>query len=120
MKLIQHVLCLVLFNFLYLGHNTAQSISLPTISSQYLTQGNDLSAINLAIEYKDGKATWLIEGKSSDFTQQNLYQYLDARLSKLETEIAQQSNIKLDAPKDMPVQHLQDVYAWVQIIQAGP
>lgn len=115
MKLIQHVLCLVFLNFLCLGSNTAQSISLPTISSQYLTQGNDLSAINLAIEYKDGKATWLIEGKSSDFTQQNLYQYLDARFAKLETEIAQQSNIKLDAPKDMPVQHLQDVYAWVQI-----
>lgn len=114
MKLIQCVLSLVLIH-LWCGSILAQSIDLPTVSSQYLTQGNDLSAVNIAIEYKDGIPKWLIEGKSLDFNQQNLYQYLDARFTGLQPEIAQQNNIKLEAPKEMPVKYLQDVYYWVQI-----
>ena len=88
---------------------------MPNISSQYLTQGNDYGAIPLAIEYKDNKANWLLDGKSADFTQQNLYQHLDEKLAKLDPAVAQQSNLKLEAPAEIPVHYLQDVYSWVQI-----
>lgn len=113
MKLIQHTLSLVLFSSLWLSIGFAQS--LPNISSQYLTQGNDYGAIPLAIEYKDNKASWVLDGKSADFTQQNLYQHLDAKFAKLEPAVAQQSNLKLEAPAEIPMHYLQDVYAWVQI-----
>jgi biopolymer transport protein ExbD len=115
MKLTQHLLSLVLLSTLFISNSLAQSIQLPNISSQYLTQGNDYGAILLTIDYTENKATWLLGGKSSPFTQENLYAYLDERFSKLKPEEAEQSNIKLEATSEMPIHYLQDVYSWAQI-----
>lgn len=115
MKLIQHLFLIILCNLFLTTTSFAQSTNLPNISSQYLTQGNDYGAVVLAIQYTDNKANWFLGGKTLEFTQQNLYQYLDTRFEKLTPEEAQQSNLKLEAAVDMPIHYLQDVYAWVQI-----
>lgn len=93
----------------------AQTIPLPNISSQYLTQGNDYGAIVLNIQYVDNKSTWVLAGQTLDFTQKNLYQFLDAQFEKLDEATIQQSNLKLEAPTDMPIRYLQDAYVWLQI-----
>lgn len=93
----------------------AQVIQLPNISSQYLTQGNDYGALVLKIQYAENKSTWFLDGKDLEFTQQNLYQFLDTQFEKLDDASVQQSNLKLEAPTDLPIHYLQDVYLWVQI-----
>lgn len=115
MKQIRHLFLVTLCSILFTTNHYAQTANLPNISSQYLTQGNDYGAVVLAIQYADNKANWLLDGKTVEFTQQNLYQYLDSRFEKLTPEEAQQSNLKLEATIDMPIHYLQDVYAWVQI-----
>lgn len=115
MKQVQHLFLVVLFSVFFIVIIKAQAPLLPNISSQYLTQGNDYGAVVLNIQYTDNKSTWFLNGKTQAFTQQNLYQFLDAQFEKLDEEAIQQSNLKLEAPTDMPIHYLQDAYAWVQI-----
>lgn len=91
---------------------------LPTVSSQYLTQGNDYGAIQLDVMQDQGKIYWQLDGKQQAFTQANLYQYLDDRLAKFTPELAQQSNIKLAFPAQLSSNHFQTVYIWLQIYGA--
>lgn len=115
MKQVQHLIFVVLFSVFFMVIIKAQAPQLPNISSQYLTQGNDYGAIVLTIRYTDNKSTWFLDGKALDFTQQNLYQFLDAQFEKLDDAALQQSNLKLEAPTDMPIHYLQDAYVWIQI-----
>lgn len=115
MKRVLRPLYAALFSFLFAITIHAQTVELPQISSQYLTQGNDYSAVILTIQYTEGKANWLLGGKTIEFTQAHLYQYLDQAFENQSPEAVQQSNIKLEAPVDMPIHYLQDVYAWIRI-----
>jgi len=115
MKLLRHSITLVLCTIVSINALLAQSTELPNISSQYLTQGNDYSALTLTIQYADKKASWFVNGKTSDFSQTNLYALLDEQFKKANPEVAKQSNVKLEAPANMPIHYLQDAYAWVQI-----
>lgn len=115
MKQVQHLFFVVLFSTFSIITLKAQTVPLPNISSQYLTQGNDYGAILLNIQYTDHKSSWVLDGNTVDFTQQNLYAFLDKKFEKLEDAEIQQSNLKLEAPNDIPIHYLQDVYAWVQI-----
>lgn len=115
MKRVQHLFLVVLFSVFSIVIIKAQVTSLPNISSQYLTQGNDYGAVVLTIQYSENKSTWVLDGKTLDFTQQNLYQFLDDQFKKLDDATVQQSNLKLEAPTDMPIHYLQDAYAWIQI-----
>jgi biopolymer transport protein ExbD len=115
MKQVQHLILVVLFSVFSIIIIKAQATQLPNISSQYLTQGNDYGAVVLTIRYTDNKSTWFLDGKALDFTQQNLYQFLDAQFEKLDDAAIQQSNLKLEAPTDMPIHYLQDAYVWIQI-----
>jgi hypothetical protein len=115
MKQVQHLFLVVLFSVFFIVIIKAQTTQLPNISSQYLTQGNDYGAVTLNIRYAESKSVWVLDGKELDFTQQNLYQFLDAKFEKLDEATIQQSNLKLEAPTDIPIHYLQDVYVWVQI-----
>lgn len=115
MKQVQHLFLVVLFSVFYIVIINAQTTQLPNISSQYLTQGNDYGAVILNIRYTENKSVWVFDGKELDFTQQNLYQFLDVKFEKLDKATIQQSNLKLEAPTDIPIHYLQDVYVWVQI-----
>ncbi|WMX15742.1 hypothetical protein [Aureispira sp. CCB-E] len=115
MKQVQHLFFVVLLTVFAMTMTKAQDTPLPNISSQYLTQGNDYGAVVLKIQYANPKSHWVLDGKTLDFTQQNLYQFLDTRFENLEAAEIQQHNIKLEAPSDMPIHYLQDAYAWVQI-----
>jgi len=115
MKQVQHLFLVVLFSVFSAFILKAQTTSLPNISSQYLTQGNDYGAVVLNIQYTDSKSAWVLDGKTFDFTQQNLYQFLDAQFKKLDAAAIQQSNLKLEAPTDMPIHYLQDAYVWIQV-----
>jgi hypothetical protein len=115
MKQVQHLFLVVLFSAFSITMIKAQATSLPNISSQYLTQGNDYGAVVLNIQYTDNKSAWVLDGETIDFTQKNLYQFLDAQFEKLDAAAIQQSNLKLEAPTDMPIHYLQDAYVWIQI-----
>jgi len=115
MKQVQHLLFVLLFSVFFIVIIKAQATQLPNISSQYLTQGNDYGAVVLNIRYTENKSVWVLEGKELDFTQQNLYQFLDTQFEKLDEAAIQQSNLKLEAPTDIPIHYLQDVYVWIQI-----
>lgn len=115
MKQVQHLFLILFLSIFSITILKAQATSLPNISSQYLTQGNDYGAVVLNIRYLEGKSTWVLDGKEFDFTQQNLYQFLDTQFEKLDDATVQQSNLKLEAPTDIPIHYLQDVYLWVQI-----
>lgn len=92
-----------------------QSIELPSISSQYLTQGNDYGAVRIQLLYQSGQVNLQLGEESVSFTQKNLYLYLDKRYATLEKERIRQENIKIEAPKQLPVHYLGDVYTWIQI-----
>lgn len=115
MKQVQRLFLVVLFSVFFIVIIKAQTTQLPNISSQYLTQGNDYGAVVLRIRHTEHKSVWVFEGKEVEFTQQNLYQFLDAQFEKLDEETIQQSNLKLEAPTDLPIHYLQDVYVWIQI-----
>lgn len=115
MKKIQHLFFVVLFSVFFMVITEAQTTQLPNISSQYLTQGNDYGAVVLTIRYTDHKSVWVFDGKALDFTQQNLYQFLNTKFEQLDDAAIQQHNLKLEAPTDLPIHYLQDVYLWVQI-----
>jgi hypothetical protein len=115
MKQVQHLFLVVLLSVFSIVIIKAQTIQLPNISSQYLTQGNDYGAVILKIQYADNESNWFLDGKNVAFTQQNLYQFLDAQFEKLDDATIQQSNLKLEAPTDIPIHYLQDVYLWIQI-----
>lgn len=113
MHLLQH--SLLVLGLFFIKTSFAQELVIPKITSQYLGQENDPSGILLTIQYQDQKAFWDLEGTRLDFTQKNLYQYLDKQFEGQTREAIQQKNIKLEATKDMPVSYLQDTYAWLQI-----
>ena len=92
-----------------------QSIELPSISSQYLTQGNDYGAARIRLSYQSNQVNMQLGDEIVLFTQKNLYQYLDKRYATLKKERIQQENIKIEAPKQLPVHYLSDVYTWIQI-----
>jgi biopolymer transport protein ExbD len=92
-----------------------QSIELPSISSQYLTQGNDYGAARIQLSYQSNQVNMLLGDEVVLFTQKNLYQYLDKRYATLQKERIRQENIKIEAPKQLPVHYLGDVYTWIQI-----
>ncbi|BDS15234.1 hypothetical protein [Aureispira anguillae] len=115
MKLVRHLSLFVLSSILLSNSIVAQTIELPNISSQYLNQGNDYGAILLVVQYTDGKAHWVLDKQTVEFSQQKLYQYLDQKFENLTAEAIQQSNLKLEAPTNLPIHYLQDIYAWVQI-----
>jgi biopolymer transport protein ExbD len=115
MKQVQHLFLVVLFSVFFIVIIKAQTTQLPNISSQYLTQGNDYGAVTLNIRYAENKSVWVFDGKELEFTQQNLYQFLDAKFEKLDEATIQQSNLKLEAPTDLPIHYFQDIYVWVQI-----
>lgn len=95
----------------------AQTINVPTVSSQYLNQANDNSAIKLYLNYDAAakKATFLINGKAQEFSQKTWQDYRKSQVSKLEMVMANQLHVQVHAPKNMPVSYLQDLYFWVQI-----
>jgi len=115
MKPISHLYFIIFFSVFFSIITKAQTSQLPNISSQYLTQGNDYGAVLLTIRYTENKSLWVLDGKEVDFTQQNLYQFLNAKFTKLDDAAIQQSNLKLEAPSNIPIHYLQDVYLWVQI-----
>ncbi len=114
MKQLSHLFYL-LPQLLLVSFCSAQTMELPKISSQYLTQGNDYGAALVIVDYDYKKASLILGGKPFEFSQKNLYDYLDERYKKLNQEISKQANIKIEAPKYMPVSYLQDIYAWIQI-----
>lgn len=108
---------LLLITTLFNPHLTvlAQVVELPVISSQYLTQGNDYGAARIQIEYQSKKPQLRLANLSVAFSQQKLYEYLDQRYSKLDKNRIRQENVKIEAPKHLPIHYLQDVYTWIQI-----
>lgn len=108
-------LLFALFFLQYTHQGISQSIELPTISSQYLTQGNDYGAALIRIHYQSGSPEMQLGKERQALNQKNLYTYLDMRYTKLDKTQIGQENVKVEAPEHLPVHFLQDIYAWIQI-----
>ncbi len=95
----------------------AQTVNVPTVSSQYFNLKNDNSAIKIYIQYEASanKATILWEGKALDFSQTTWQQCRANQTQKLKHELANQVPVQVHAPKDMPAALLLDLYSWVQL-----